>query len=168
VKTYRGIFGTDRRNSADPSIRRPRAGENVSISEILPFFAGVGLALPSGEYHVFRAALFSIVLALAAGQNASLLCQVWCHDAMSAGCPHQDSTTSPSVSAGDSCSSAVVGAVAFVREDARRTAAAPDAQNALVVPRLRLAPSTTDLRPGFESGRRLPLEERPLVIALRI
>ena len=75
---------------------------------------------------------------------------------------------SPSVSADDNCSRVVVGAVAFVREDARRTAAAPDAQNALVVPRFRLAPSPTDVRPGFESGRRLPLEERPLVIALRI
>jgi hypothetical protein len=136
--------------------------------------AGAGLALRSGEYHVFRAALFSIVLTLAVGQNASLLCQVLCHDVTSAVCPHQDSTTSPdstafqSVSADDSCGSAFVGAVAFVREDARRTAAAPDAQNALVVPRFHLAPSPTDLRSGFESGRRLPLEERPLVTTLRI
>jgi hypothetical protein len=118
---------------------------------------------------VFRAALFSIVLTLAVGQNAGLLCKVWCHDATSVGCARQDSTTSPSVSAADSCRSAVLGAVAFVREDARRTAAAaPDAQNALVVPRFRLAPSPTDLRSGLESGRRLPLEERPLVITLRI
>jgi hypothetical protein len=123
---------------------------------------------------VFRATLFSIVLTLAVGQNASLLCNVWCHDATSTGCPHQDSTTSldsttsPNVSADDNCSSVVVGAVAFVREDARRNAAAPDAQNALVVPRFQLAPSPTDLRSGFESGWRLPLEERPLIIALRI
>ena len=116
---------------------------------------------------MFRAALFSIVLTLTVGQNAGLLCKVWCHDATSAGCAHHDSTTSPSVSADDSCSS-VVGAVAFVREDARRTAAGPDAQSALVVPRFRLAPSPTDQRSGFESGRRLLLEERPLVIALRI
>ena len=135
----------------------------------MPFFlAGAGLALSSGEYHVFRAALFTIVLTLAVGQNASLLCQVWCHDATSAECPHHGSTTSPRVSADDNCSSVVVGAVSFAREDARRTAAAPDAQNALVVPRFRLAPSPTDVRPGFESGRRPPLEERPLVIALRI
>jgi hypothetical protein len=120
-----------------------------------------------GEHTVFRAALFSIVLTLAVGQNASLLCKVWCHDATSAGCPHQDSTTSPSVSA-DDCMNAVVGAVAFVREDARRTAAAPDAQNALAVPRFRLAPSPTDLRPGFEAGWRQLHEERPLILALRI
>ena len=144
------------------------------FSEIPAFVAGAGLALRGGEYHVFRAALFSIVLTLAVGQNASLLCKVLCHDVTSAECPHQDSTTSPdsaafqSVSADDNCGGAFVGAVAFVREDARRTAAAPDAQNALVVPRFQLAPSPTDLRSGFESGRRLPLEERPLVTTLRI
>jgi hypothetical protein len=123
---------------------------------------------------VFRAALFSIVLTLAVGQNASLLCQFWCHDATSAGCPHQDapvflgSATSPRVSADDNCGNAFVGAVAVVREDARRTAPAPDAQHALVVQRFRLALSPTNLRPGFESGQRRPLEERPLVISLRI
>ena len=121
-----------------------------------------------GEHHVFRAALFSIVLTLAFGQNASLLCKVWCPDTTSAGCPHQDSTTSPSVSAHDNCSSDVGAAVAFVREDARRTAAAPDAQNALAVPRFLLVHAHTDLGSGFESGRRLLFEERPLVIALRI
>ena len=132
------------------------------------FQAGAALALRGGEYHVFRAALFSIVLTLAVGPNASLLCQVWCPDTTSARCPHQDSATSPSVSAHDNCRSDAGGAVAFVREDARRTTAAPDAQNALPVPRFRLAPSPTDLRPGFESVRRRPLEERPLIIALRI
>ena len=121
-----------------------------------------------GEHHVFRAALFSIVLTLAVGQNASLLCKVWCPDTTSAGCPHQDSTTSPSVSAPDNCRSDVGGAVTFVREDARRSAAAPDAQNALTVLRFLLALSHIDLSFGFESGRRLLLEERPLVIALRI
>ena len=117
---------------------------------------------------MFRAALFSIVLTLAVGQNDDLLCTVGCQDATSAGCPHQDLTTAPSVNADDNCRSAVLEAVAFVREDARRTAAAPEAQNALAVPRFLLAPSPTDRRPGFESGQRRPLEERPLVIALRI
>jgi hypothetical protein len=122
----------------------------------------------SGEYPVFRAALFSIVLTLAVGQNASLLCRVWCPDTTSAACPHQDSTTSPSVSAHDNCRTDLGAAVAFVREDPRRTAAAPDAQNALAVPRFLLALSHADLGSGFESGRRRLFEERPLVIALRI
>jgi hypothetical protein len=121
-----------------------------------------------GEHYVFRAALFSIVLTLAVGQNASLLCKVWCPDTRSAGCPHQDSATPPSVSAHDNCRSDAGGAVAFVREDARRTTAAPDAQNALAVPRFLLALSHADLGSGSEFGWRLLLEERPLVIALRI
>src|SRR6185436_275469 len=102
--------------------------------------------------------LFSIVLTLAVGQNASLLCKVWCHDATSAACPHHDSIASPSMSADDSCPTFVLAAVAFVREDARRTVAAPD-QNALVVPWFRLFVSPTEVRPGLESGRRLTLEE---------
>ena len=123
---------------------------------------------------MFRAALFSIVLTLTVGQNAGLLCKVWCHNATSAGCPHQDSTTFldpatfPRVSADDNCGNTIVGPIAFVREDARRTAAAPDGHDALVVPRFRLAPSPSDLRSSFESGQRRPLEERPLVITLRI
>ena len=117
---------------------------------------------------MFRAALFSIVLTLAVGQNGSLLCQAWCPDKTAAACPHQDSATSPSVSAHDNCRSAVFAALEFVREDARRTAAAPDAQNALVVPRSLLALSPADLRPGFDSGQRRPLEARSLVITLRI
>lgn len=117
---------------------------------------------------MFRAALFSIVLTLAVGQNAGLLCKVWCHDATSTACPHQESTTSPSVRADDTCVDAAVGAVAFVREDGRRTAPAPDAQNALVVLRFQFVAPPTDPRPGYESGKRMLLEERPLVIALRI
>jgi hypothetical protein len=126
------------------------------------------------EHHVFRAALFSIVLTLTVGQSAGLLCNVWCHDATSVACPHQDSTTfpdsatSPSVSADANCGNTFVGPIAFVREDARRTAAAPDAQNALAVQRFQLAPSPTDLRPGFESAQWRPLEERPLATILRI
>jgi len=168
------IFGVDWRNSACAFVRDGEQPKTPAFCGIPGFPAGVGLAPRSGEYHVFRAALFWIVLTLAAGQNAILLCTVWCHDTTSAGCPRQDSTTSPDstasaiMSADDSCGSAFVGALAFVREDARRTAAAPDAQNALVVPRFRLAPSPTELRSGFESGRRPPLEERPLVTTLRI
>jgi len=116
---------------------------------------------------VFRAALFSIVLMLALGQDASLLCKVRCPEPTSPECPHRDST-SPSVSTHDNCGRGVDGAVAFNREDARRTAAAPNAQNALAVPRFLLTLSHTDLGFGCESGRRLQFEEGPLVIALRI
>jgi len=117
---------------------------------------------------MFRAALLSIVLTLAVGQNVSLLCTVWCPEATSTECPHQDSTTSPSVRADDSCTTVAVGAFTFVREDDRRTAPAPDSQSALAVLRVRFLAPLTDPRHGYESGRRLLLEERPLVIALRI
>jgi hypothetical protein len=154
------------RRSSCPAAARPSKGQ--SFLRPPPFLAGAALALMGGEYPVFRAALFSIVLSLAFGQNASLLCQDWCPDTTSAACPHQDSATFPSVSAHDNCRSGAGGAVVFVREDARRSAAAPDAQNALAVPRFLLAISHTDLCPGFESGQRRSLEERPLVITLRI
>jgi hypothetical protein len=108
------------------------------------------------------------VLTLAVGQNASLFCEAWCHDGTSAECPHEDRTTPQSVSSDDNCRSADVGAVAFVREDARRIAAVPDAQNALVVPRFLFAPSPSDLRSSVELGWRLLLDERPLILALRI
>ena len=68
---------------------------------------------------MFRAALFSIVLTLAVGQNAGLLCTVWCPEATSTECPHRDSTTSPSVRADDNCTTVAV-ARSLVREDARR------------------------------------------------
>ena len=118
---------------------------------------------------MFRATLFSIVLTLAVGQNAGLLCKVWCypHDA-TAGCRQQEPTTSPSVSGDDYCNNVALGAMAFVREDARRTVSAPDVQNALGVPRFRFSPPPTDSRSDYEAGRQLLLEERPLVIALRI
>ena len=130
------------------------------LAQLLPLRGG-------NERHVFRASVFSIVLTLAIGQNAGLLCTVWCPDATSTACPHQGSTTSPSVRADDTCN-VVVGAVAFVREDGRRTAPGPDLQNALVVLRFRFVAPPIDPRPGYESGRRLLLEERPLGIALRI
>ena len=117
---------------------------------------------------MFRATPFLIVLTLTVGQNAGLLCTVWCPEATSTECPHQDSTTSPSMRANDNCTTVAVGAVTFVREDGRRTAPAPDSRSALAVLRFRfLSPPADPLR-GYESGRRLLLEERPLVIALRI
>ena len=121
-----------------------------------------------GEHYVFRAALFSIVLTLAIGQNASLLCQVWCQDTTSAGCSHQDSTTSPSVSAHATCRTDVGAAVAFVREDPRRAAADPDTQKAVATRRFRLTPSPRELGTHPECRRQLCLDERPLLIALRL
>ena len=117
---------------------------------------------------MFRAVLFSIVLTLTVGPNASLLCEGWCHDATSAGCPHQDPTISLSVGADDSCTDVGVVAAAFVGEDARRADPGPDARNALVVPRFRYAAPPTDSGSGYEAGWLPLLDARPLLITLRI
>jgi hypothetical protein len=69
--------------------------------------------------------------------------------------------------ADDDCRRGHGGAVAFVREDARR-APAPDAQDALGIAPFRFAPSPLDLGSSLEPGARRLLEERPLAIALRI
>jgi hypothetical protein len=119
---------------------------------------------------VFRAALFSIVLTMAVGQDAALLCKAWCYlpQDLALGCQHQDATTSPTMNADDNCRNLAVGAIAFVREDARRGATAPDTQNALVIPRFRFAPALSDSRSGYESGSQLQLKAQPRVTALRI
>ena len=147
-----------------------RASPRDRKVSVPPFSSRLAPLLPLGivSVHVLRATVVSIVLMLALGQDAGLVCKVWCHDASSTGCPHQDSATSPSVRADDTCTTTAVGAVTLVREDGRRTAPAPDAQNALGVLGFRLVGPPADPRSGYEPGRRRMLEERPLVIALRI
>jgi hypothetical protein len=71
------------------------------------------------------------------------------------------------VTADDRCENAGVAMVAFVREDAGRDPAAPEAQNALAIARFRPAASPADPPSGVEWERRL-LEKRPLIISLRI
>jgi hypothetical protein len=125
------------------------------------------LPLEVTSINVFRAALVSVVLTLAIGQNAGLVCKLWCHDATSTECPHQDSA-SPSVRADGNCTTVAVAAVTFVPEDGQRTASSPDAQTAGGALRFQfLAPPPDPLR-GDESGRLLLLEQRPPAIPLRI
>jgi hypothetical protein len=135
---------------------------------------GVSLAsflLPYGtEHHVLRAAVLSIVLTLAVGPNASLLCRIWCHPQADAatGCHHVDPTTSPSVAGDGSCDHVVLSAAAVFPDNVRRAVSAPDADYAILVPRYQLALSTTDTRPRPEPGREWRLENRPLLATLRI
>ena len=119
---------------------------------------------------MFGAVVLSIVLTLAVGLNASLLCRAGCDPqaAVASGCHHDDSTTSPSLAGDNSCDNVVLGAAAFLREDVRRGVASQDADHAVLVPRYQLAHSTTDTRPNQETGREWSLEERPLSTALRI
>jgi hypothetical protein len=119
---------------------------------------------------VFRAAVLSIVLTLAVGPNASLLCAVWCHpDAASTGsCEHPDPTSTPSVNAKDGCPDIAAGTSALVREEMRRGVSASDGQHAVVVPPFQFVPPPTPPEFGREPGQHPPLEARPLVLALRI
>ena len=118
---------------------------------------------------MFRAVLLSIVLTMAAGQDAVLLCKVWCdHSGPAAAECHTSPMTSLSVTGDDSCDTAVVDAVAFVREDGRRGGSAPTVEYTAVVARFRFAPPPTGTRSSYEPGQQPSLEQRPLVTALRI
>ena len=119
---------------------------------------------------LFRAAVLSIVLTLAVGQNGALLCKIWCepHEAATNACHHENASTSPRMARNDTCGSVVLNAAPFVREVVRRGVSAADARHAVVVACDRHAAPATGTRFGDESGQPLPLEARPLVIALRI
>jgi hypothetical protein len=120
---------------------------------------------------VFRAAAISIVLTLAIGPNAQLLCKAWCHPqaARSASeCHHKNSSTTPSVASDESCDKAVGGPTAMLREGGWRGVPSPHANQAIPVPRYQLVRLTIDARPGHEPWREWSLEKRPLATALRI
>ena len=117
-----------------------------------------------------RAAVLSIVLTLATGLNATLLCSVWCHpeEAKASACPHQDAATSPRVTGEDSCRTVPVSASAFVREEPKRGSTTPGAHYAIALPRFRFDSRPTDTRRAFERAVSAVAEAPPLLIALRI
>jgi hypothetical protein len=119
---------------------------------------------------MIRLIVLAIVLALSAGQNAALLCNMWCapHAVPATGCHHQHAPTAPSATAGDHCNDLVLSVPAFVREDMRPRVSAPDVQHALLCSDFQVAPPLTDARPGNTPGQDRSLEKRPLVTALRL
>ena len=127
------------------------------------------LPLNVASINVFRAALLSIVLTLAVGQDAALLCSVWCHsgEGMAGACERQTETTSSGIIANDDCT--VSGnAIVAVREDARRSVSAPTVHSGALVPQFALTPLASCRHSGYEAAGRRLLELRPLVLALRI
>jgi hypothetical protein len=148
-------------------VRTHENADDFRVSRLLQ--GGAALAPTGGEHHVFRAAVLSIVLTLAVGQSAALLCRVWCdpHQAATTGCHHQGPTTSASVSGDDNCANVVLSA-AFVREDVRREASGPAAWQVVAVPWFRFAPPPTDTRSSYDPGQQVRLEDRPLAIAHRL
>jgi hypothetical protein len=119
--------------------------------------------------NVFRAAILSIVLTLAAGPNTALLCNAWCHpgEPIGNGCEYERQAASPRVTTNEDCKVAVGGAIAFVREEDRQ-GSAPDVRDAAAVSPFAFPRAVAEARSGHDPGGRLLLEARPLVLALRI
>jgi hypothetical protein len=115
--------------------------------------------------NVLRAVLFSIVLTLAAGQNAALFCGVWCHSDEAGACEHSTAmNTAAGIVANERC--AITGtSIVFARDDVRRSISTPDS-NAVPVPVFAATRPVSAVSISEPSGRRL--ESRPLVLALRI
>ena len=125
------------------------------------------LPLSVASTHVFRAAVVSIVLTLAVGQNAALLCSVWCHPPEAGtGVCEQHQVTPPSVTGNDSCKQ-LAAATAFVREDLRRGASNPDAQHGIVVAWFQFAPPSAHSTSGGKLRQQTSLRAAPLILALR-
>lgn len=97
---------------------------------------------------MFRATVLSIALTVAIGQEAALICSAWCHpiEGTAAGCTPHDQTTPPGLRNDESCRDEGLGAIAFVREDARRGATAL-VQGSVIIPPFAFA-SSPDTRPS--------------------
>lgn len=128
------------------------------------------LPLVLASIDVFRAALVSIVLTLTLGQNAALLCVVWCHPqhGVNGACGHQVPTTTPSVTADESCARVAAAPAAVVREDGRRVASVSHAQQGIVVARFQFVAPPSFSAHRLEHAQSTALEARPLILALRI
>ena len=121
---------------------------------------------------MLRGSVLSIVLLLAIGQDTALLCSMWCHSGGAAmvECHVQtqsNGSKAPMVKADDSCGSVMANGALLIREDLRRVSD-QSARYAVVVPRFQVPSSSIEARLGSKPGRALPLESRPLIVALRI
>ena len=119
---------------------------------------------------VFRAALVSIVLTLTLGQNAALLCSVWCHPQQNATgtCEHQVPMTFPGVTGNESCIQVAAELTALVREDARRAATDSHAQQGSVLARFPLVPPSIMSVWDLERAQAPPPAARPLLVYVLI
>ena len=145
---------------------------------------------------MLRTVALSIVLTLAVGPEAALLCRAWCHPqvASASACNHGlaaadanpshhgepaassapddvEASAAQSVVWDDTCPYCDKGglvAVPFLREDGRRSVSALDSLQAILVPRYQFAPSTIHSRAQHEPGREWSLEGRHLPSVLRV
>lgn len=113
-----------------------------------------------------------MVLTLAVGPNASLLCKTSCERTASATadteCPHGRGTVSTTAISGpDGCDHVVGGSAAFIREDLRRSVPSPDA-SAVLVQGFQPATVAIQIGPKTKLTPASFLEQRPLLIPLRL
>lgn len=132
--------------------------------------AGLVLATLSYELPVFRTVVFSIVIAVALGQNASVLCLALCdqHQAAAPGCHDEGSTESARLGGGKHCEDSPLDGAPFLKEDLRRVVSAPHLDHVVAIPRHVFAAATTAGLPDREPGHLQSLDTGPLVVALRI
>jgi hypothetical protein len=129
------------------------------------------LRFADGERHVFRAAVVFIVLTLAVGPSASLLCKMRCHprEVATVVCHHHDDrATSSSVTNNNNTCSVVVDVSAFVREDFRRAVPAPHMQHAIAIRGYQSSPASNEARVMIAAAHERSVETRPLKSSLRI
>ena len=119
---------------------------------------------------MFRATLLSIVLVLAAGPSASVLCKALCdpHVAAASGCHHQDDGNATQASGDASCQDAAPGATALLREDVRRSVSAEGIGAARPIASFQLVTRTSDVRSVFGAQPGTADQKRPLSTPLRI
>jgi hypothetical protein len=114
---------------------------------------------------VYRSIVLSIVLTLALGPSAPLLCSAWCQPLVTHACHDTDPATS--LFSGADCGPAAASLQALAREDARRGLSI-DGSQATLVPRYQFPPTAAFVRADRPCGRDGPLEARPLETALSI
>jgi hypothetical protein len=165
-----GIFGTPSAKFRRPiAFGAPNTPKSEKFGGATHFPSGPAFALFACEYHVLRAAVLSIVLTLANGQDVALLCRVLCdpvHTTTSE-CQHQD-VGSRTVTARAECRHASIADVVLVQEDHVRSISDHGVRHAIVAFR-NVIPALKDaMHEGDEPGRAPSSEFRPLITALRI
>jgi hypothetical protein len=119
---------------------------------------------------MFRAMLVTVVLTLSVGQEARLLCQLWCHPAetVTSDCHHQaDANGSPRLQSDSRCDGTLT---PFLREEVRRHDESTVTHAVFVVFRHHVSPDMIGARPDLvpvHQARRA-LDTRPIDTTLRV
>jgi hypothetical protein len=119
---------------------------------------------------MFRAAALSIVLTLAVGPNASLLCRVVCDQpqADASVCNHKGPTTIASVAGANSCDAAGLGVAEFLPRDIRPDVSFGKGHHPNPKLGSALAQPAVDARPGDKAEREWPIDKQRLTSNLRL